>query len=175
MSDITAAIGVAQMRKIDTIIAKRIELAKWYDRNISVFMPFLEPAFRAKGNYHIYQSYVALVKPEYAKLRDWIIEMFSDCDIQTNIGTYALHRQPFFRTLDGDDSLPVSSDIFDRAIALPMYYNIDFEKMKIGGLRIWQEILNMPGSLSSRKKIPLLRGAYGFHKGSGGKGAKKGP
>jgi len=138
MSDILAAVGVAQMRKIRFIIANKQNAAIRYEEVIKKHLPFLTPPYCDPDCEHVFQSYVALVKPEYKELRNWIINEFYDLNIQTNIGTYALHREPIFKQVRMP--YPVADDIFERAIALPMYPNVGFTRISKGGDLIWEKI-----------------------------------
>ena len=116
MSDITAAVGVAQLRKLDEIIERKRELAKYWDEKLRE-IEFIEPPYVSENVEHIYQSYVALVDKRIK--RNKLIETLMKKGIQTQIGTYASHIQPVYNS---KDKCPNSLDIFNRALALPMYY-----------------------------------------------------
>lgn len=137
MSDIAAAIGVVQLRKLNWIIKQRRAASIEYREVIEEHLPFLEPVYESPDCLHIFQSYVALVKPEYKKYRNYIIQRFLDHRVQANIGTYALHREPVFLCLQ---PCPVSDDIFHRAIALPMFQHVGFKKIINGGKAICKEL-----------------------------------
>lgn len=118
MSDITAAIGIVQLRRLDGIIQRKIELANYYDKKLNAIKGIHHPYIN-KGTFSIYQSYVALVDDDFK--RDGIIESMAQCGIQTQIGTYASHMQPVYKS---KDTCHQSKDIYCRAIALPMYYTL---------------------------------------------------
>ena len=44
--------------------------------------------------------------------------------VQANIGTYASHLQPIYAASEG---CPVSADLFDRHLAIPMHANLSDE------------------------------------------------
>jgi len=128
MSDITAAVGVAQLRKIDEIIERKIALAKYWNDSLENVKLISQP-YVSKDVTHIYQSYVALVDKKVNRNR--LIEALKKKGIQTQIGTYASHVQPVYAS---KDRCPNSLDIFERAIALPMYYTLkeaDIDEMAI--------------------------------------------
>jgi len=116
MSDITAAIGVSQLAKLDKIIKKKRSLAAYWDKKLKD-IKFISRPFVDKKSRHIYQSYVALVDDRVN--RDRVIQRLSSGGIQAHIGTYALHTQPVFRSRL---KLPNSYRVFKKALALPMYY-----------------------------------------------------
>lgn len=137
MSDITAAVGVAQMRKLPMLIAGRKRGADKYPEVIRKHLRFMDPAYCDPRADHIWQAYVGLVKPEFRRRRDEIIQFLIDSEIQANIGTYALHRQPAFLSYQ---KLEMSGDVFERAIALPLFYNMAFEKIRKGGEEVCQKL-----------------------------------
>lgn len=118
MSDITAAVGVAQMKKLDSIIKRKRELAKYWDDKLDE-VELVEPPQVARGAMHVYQSYVAVV--DRSINRNKLIESMMKKGIQTQIGTYSCHIQPVYRSRD---DCPCSRQVFETAIALPMYYTL---------------------------------------------------
>ncbi|OFW47598.1 MAG: hypothetical protein A2163_00835 [Actinobacteria bacterium RBG_13_35_12] len=117
MSDITAAVGIAQLRKLDKIIAKRESLAEIYDDLLSKF-DLIRTPFDTFAE-HIYQSYNCLVDPGID--RNKLIDLMREKGIQTSIGTYASHIQPVYKS---QDKCPVSLDVFNRSLRLPLYYEL---------------------------------------------------
>jgi len=120
LSDVQGAIGVAQMRKLDTLIAHKRDLAALLSEKLvaieGVKVP-REPPWKG----HIYQSYVALLDKKIN--RDRVIEAMREQGIETTLGTYALHAQPFFmreyRYSKGD--LPNSYQAYQQTLTLPVY------------------------------------------------------
>ena len=125
MSDITAAVGVAQLKKLDKIIKRKQELAKYWDEKLQE-IEFIEPPYVSENVTHIYQSYVALVDKRIN--RNKLIEILVKKGIQTQIGTYASHIQPVYNS---NDKCPNSLDIFKRSLALPMYYMLKEEDIDV--------------------------------------------
>jgi len=125
MSDITAAVGVAQLRKLDKIIERKRELAKYWDEKLHE-TDFIEPPFVDKKVFHVYQSYVALVDKRIN--RNKLIKKLSDNNIQTQIGTYSLHIQPVYNS---KQKCPNSLRVFNEALSLPMHYMLKEEDIDI--------------------------------------------
>lgn len=119
MSDITAAVGVAQMKKLDSIIKRKRELARYWDEKLENDIELVEPPQVARDAMHVYQSYVAVV--DRSINRNKLIENMMKKGIQTQIGTYSCHIQPVYRSRD---DCPCSRQVFETAIALPMYYTL---------------------------------------------------
>ena len=120
MSDILAAVGVAQMRRLDDFLATRRRVAGWYDERLAGWEALRAPV-TPEGRTHTYQSYVVLLDESID--RDGVIASLAVDGIESTIGTYALHAEPFFsRTYDlraGD--LPRSWRAFRSGLALPLH------------------------------------------------------
>lgn len=120
LSDVNAAIGLAQMDRLEEIIAARRTLAAAYAQalsSVSSVTPPVEPA----GFRHTYQSYVCRLDPSVN--RDAVIDYMAKAGVEATLGTYALHCQPAFeRTLGmkcGD--LPHSAAAFAQTVTLPLH------------------------------------------------------
>lgn len=122
MSDIAAAIGIAQLEKIDRIITRKKEIAKLYT-DILGDIELLFPQSRTAGGTHIYQSFVMYVFGNY---RNNLIQFLHKNGIESTIGTYAQHAQAVFNTTDICD---ISKELFDNTIAIPIYYSMTDEQV----------------------------------------------
>ena len=125
MSDITAAIGVAQLRKLDKLIARRRYLAQYWDRKLEA-IELIKAPHCSENVLHVYQSYVALVDRRVD--RNLLMQKLLKQGIQTQIGTYASHIQPAYQS---EQKCPNSLDIYHRSLALPMYYTLNEEDIDL--------------------------------------------
>lgn len=124
LSDIQSAIGISQMRKIEKIIKKRKEMANIYDEFISK-IEHIEPQKKTPNSRHTAQSYVCVIsKPN---LRDKIIKRLADENIESQIGTYALHCLPVFKKTQKIGSLSNSEYLYKNSISLPLHEELTFE------------------------------------------------
>lgn len=121
MSDITAAVGIAQLKKLEKIIKRKHSLANYWNEKLQE-MELIEHPYVSENVRHIYQSYVALIDRRIK--RNKIIESLAIKGIQTQIGTYASHVQPVYNS---GDNCPNSLEIFNTSLALPMYYMLKEE------------------------------------------------
>ena len=120
LSDILSAIGLAQMKKIDKIIEKRIELANYYSELLAD-NDLIRPPEKRRGTKHTYQTYAVYIKRDDA--RDKIIEDLRETRIETQIGTYALHLQPSYRNLRKIGKLERAEKLYRNLLALPLSYS----------------------------------------------------
>ena len=123
MSDILAAVGVVQMKRLEGIIRRKQKLARHWDKRLEE-IDLIERPFVAKNVRHVYQSYVALIDKKVNRNR--LIAELKVKGVQTQIGTYASHVQPVYKS---KDKCPVSLDLYKRSMALPMYYSLMFEEI----------------------------------------------
>ena len=118
LSDIQGAMGIAQMRKIEKIIKKRILQAKIYNELLSK-IDFIEPQKQTQKSRHTYQSYVCIVSKQ--GLRDKIIKKLFKKNIESQIGTYALHVLPVFKKTPKIGNLHNSEFLYKNSICLPLH------------------------------------------------------
>lgn len=131
LSDILAAVGVAQMRKLDLMLEARRRAAAWYDGALdSAGLAGLQRPRVPDGRLHTYQSYVVMLDPQID--RDGVIASLAAAGIETTLGTYALHAQPFFaRTYGfGPGDLPNSFRAFTSTLALPLHPGIGLDEVE---------------------------------------------
>jgi len=124
MSDILAAVGVAQMRKLDALIGRKRELAARLTERLEGIDGAEAPREPEWGG-HIYQSYVISLDDSID--RDQVIGLMRQRGIETTLGTYALHAQPFFarqyNCRPGD--LPNSYRAYRQSMTVPLYPPMD--------------------------------------------------
>lgn len=124
LSDVLAAIGVAQTKKLDYLISERTKLAS----KLTSQLNDIEGVTCPSGTYqqlHTYQSYVVLL-PENLD-RDNVIRELRTYGIESTLGTYALHAQPYFqrtyRYVDKD--CKNSYRAYKSSLTLPLWAGMD--------------------------------------------------
>jgi len=123
MSDIIAAVGIAQLPKLELIIKKKQKLAKYWDEKITEIDTIKKP-YVSENVRHIFQSYVALLDKKIN--RNKLIWELNNRGIQTQIGTYSSCIQPVYHTKHDCNN---SIEIYNRAIALPMFYELEEDEI----------------------------------------------
>jgi perosamine synthetase len=122
LSDIQAAVGVAQMAKLDRLLAERRRLGHYYSEllasNNAIALPL-------GGDYvgHSFQSYVIRILEGGRARRNQIMVALAGRQIQTRPGTHAVHRLAYYREKYGlrEDRFPNSSLAEDTTITLPIF------------------------------------------------------
>ena len=132
MSNILSAIGLVQMKKIEKIVSDRISKAKIYHELIKK-IDGIKPAYVGKNTRQTYQSYACYVEKE--NFRDKIREALAKENIQSQIGTYALHLEPAYKNMKKVGDLKNSELLFKNALTLPLHKNLSQENQeKICGI-----------------------------------------
>ncbi len=126
MNEIEACLGIAQMSDIENLIERRRRVARLYDSLLGEIAEIKTP-IEPEGCFHTYQSYVVLVDTGID--RDGLIAFMRAGGVETAIGTYAIHLEPFYRNKFGYEpgSLPASSNAFKHSLALPIYPSMEEE------------------------------------------------
>ena len=124
MSNVLSAIGLIQIKKIEKIIQTRIEKAKVYGELISK-IDGIKPAYVRSGTRQTFQSYTCYVEKQ--NFRDKIRMALSKENIQSQIGTYALHFEPAYKNIKKVGKLENSESLFKNAITLPLHKNLNQE------------------------------------------------
>nr|WP_223169250.1 DegT/DnrJ/EryC1/StrS family aminotransferase [Microbacterium sp. MF43] len=124
LSDVHAAIGVAQMRKFDSILAGRRANAAALSELLAN-IPGVQTPVVPDGVEHTYQSYVVMLDDVID--RDQVIRSMRAHEIETTLGTYGMHLQPYFVSRFGDTSavLPHATRAHRQALTLPLYPQLD--------------------------------------------------
>lgn len=121
LSNVLSAIGLIQLGKIEKIISQRIEKAKIYKELLDK-IPRIRPAYEENGFRQTYQSYTCYV--EKSNYRDKIRDALAKENIQSQIGTYALHLEPAYRNLKKIGELQNSELLYKNALTLPLHKNL---------------------------------------------------
>jgi perosamine synthetase len=122
MPDILASVGIAQMAKLDGLLAERAECAAYYDNVLSEIEELVLPAAPEKCG-HTYQSYVVRVRNRNTESRNGIMDFLQANGIQTRPGTHAVHRLGYYRDKYGirAEQFPNACLGEDTTITLPIF------------------------------------------------------
>ncbi|MFO8001350.1 MAG: DegT/DnrJ/EryC1/StrS family aminotransferase [Marinilabilia sp.] len=120
MSDVLAALGIAQMEEIDMLLEERRRLAFRYDQLLAEDRNIRIPQTTRHGR-HSYQSYAVWVAN-----RDEVMKKMRKEGIEVQIGTYSLHRQPAFQEGRARfrGQYPGSLKAFTETLVLPLYHGM---------------------------------------------------
>ena len=121
-SDIHCALGLSQLGKIDQFIDKRRALAARYDEALRPLSPLVRPIDRAAHcdpAWHIYVVHMDFAAAGVSRAR--AMAGLRERGVGSQVHYLPLHRQPYYRRLYGDISLPGSDAYYRSCLTLPLY------------------------------------------------------
>ncbi|MDY6835348.1 MAG: DegT/DnrJ/EryC1/StrS family aminotransferase [Chloroflexota bacterium] len=129
MTEIQAAIGIVQMRKIDQMVAQRQHLAEVYE-GLFKGIPWVHIPQTFRKSNHTYQAYVVVI--EESMLREHLINGLRLAGIETTLGAYAVHATEYYKQkyCYADNDFPNASLVFTQSIALPLYPSMSEASVK---------------------------------------------
>jgi len=128
MSNISAALGLAQLNKVDKIIEMRRRNAQLLNQQLSQVEEIITPD-PPDGFHHVYQMYSIRV---LGHLRDGLMRHLADGGIMSKVFFYPVHKARFYRDkLKYDCVLPVTETMSEQVLTLPMYPSLSKEEITI--------------------------------------------
>jgi perosamine synthetase len=120
MSDITAALGIAQLGKIDELIKMRRAIAKKLSEKLSS-IPEIEVPISPAGFFHVYQMYTIRVKGGQEK-RDALSAYLAQAGIMTKVYFPPVHFTTFYKDgLKYKCELPATENLSRQVLTLPLF------------------------------------------------------
>ncbi len=122
LTDLAAAIGIEQLRKIDRFLARREQLAAAYAEGLAG-LPLRLPATPQAGSSHAWHLYPVRLLPGARLGRDDLIALLSERGIGTSVHFIPLHRQPYWRDSCrlSPHAFPVADAAYASILTLPLY------------------------------------------------------
>ncbi len=126
MTDLQAAIGLSQLRRISEITRRRQAHATVLDAALADVAAIQAPIVRA-GNKHVFHQYTTRVLPEFGLTRDNVVRQLHDSGVESGV----FYPRPVF---DYDcyrhhpgvaaDHCPVATDIAAQVVSLPVHHHL---------------------------------------------------
>jgi len=128
MSDVNAAIGIAQLAKLDRAIVSRRRMARTYSELLKESRLDVQIPTEAPWGHHVYQSYVVVLGRQFRGHRDDCIRrMKDDFKVETQVGTYSMHMLESFRNVERLSDLRSGEALFTRSLTLPLFEGLTDE------------------------------------------------
>lgn len=124
LTDISCALGLSQLKKLDSFLYLRRSIAKRYDDFFSG-IDFIKSLYTFTNNsaYHLY-----VIKIDFEKLnitkKEFVLKMREN-NIGLQLHYIPINKQPYYINLGyGDEITPVMDKYYKEAISLPIYPNL---------------------------------------------------
>jgi perosamine synthetase len=129
LDEMSAALGLAQLSRIEELLAKRERVAEMYNQHLAdvelVERPYIAPTTTRMSWF----VYVIRLAPEIN--RDAVMAALGERGIPSRPYFTPIHLQPFYREMFGykEGYLPITEAVARSSLALPFYGNLDEEKV----------------------------------------------
>ncbi|HLP57200.1 MAG TPA: UDP-4-amino-4,6-dideoxy-N-acetyl-beta-L-altrosamine transaminase [Candidatus Deferrimicrobium sp.] len=123
LTDIQAALGTSQLKKINSFIKRRREIVACYN-NAFKNIPWLTPPYEREGVFSAFHLYVIKIDFEkIGKTRTQVMEELKTRGVGTQVHYIPVHLHPYyrehFRFKEGD--FPKAEQYYNRCLSIPLY------------------------------------------------------
>jgi perosamine synthetase len=132
MTSYQAAMGLAQLEKIETIIKAKRRVAAKYNAMLAD-VPGLRLPVEMNWAKNVYWMYALTVEPEFGLTRDQLASKLAEAQIETRTFFCPMNRQPVLRELPGfqADKCPVADRLWETGLYLPSAPTLSDETLEI--------------------------------------------
>jgi perosamine synthetase len=128
MTDMAAAIGLVQLKKLEKFNARRRRNAGYLTANIrcrGVITPTV-----INGAHHVYHQYVIRLSEEFPMKRSEFVDYLKTKGIGTAVHyPLPIHRQPMYALQNDPDPCPVSTKLSSCVLSLPVHPMLDGKEL----------------------------------------------
>jgi len=129
ITDLQAALGTSQLRRIEQFLERRRLLASRYDEAFRD-LPLVTP-HQCAWTESAWHLYVIQVARESGRTRREVYDRLRAANVLVNVHYIPVHLQPYYRALGfHPGQYPVAESYYERAISLPMYYGLTDEQQQ---------------------------------------------
>lgn len=131
MTDVEAAIGREQLKRLDKMLAIRRRNARMLTEGLAD-LPGLRPQEVTPDSEHAWHQYCVVVDPEaFGCDRDTLAQRLKEKGVATGVHyPRGLHQQPIFIELYGEQSLPHTEYLAEHILALPVHHGLNEDQVK---------------------------------------------
>lgn len=131
MTDIQAALGLSQMKRLDEFVARRHAIAMRYDR-ILADLPVITPWQHADSYSGSHLYVIQLKLDEIGKTHRQVFEEMRAAGIGVNLHYIPVHMQPYYKNSGFEEgSFSVAEQFYSRAISLPLFTGLDTQQQQV--------------------------------------------
>ncbi len=127
LTDIAAALGIEQLKKLSGFLEKRQVLANRYNELLDE-LPLILPPMPTGNDVHAWHLYVIRLDASVKKSRDNVIQGLSNLGIGTSVHYVPLHRHPYWRDRYSltNEMFPCADSAYRSMLSIPLYTKMTF-------------------------------------------------
>ena len=132
MTGYQAAMGVAQLDKIEHIIEEKRRVAHTYNRYLND-IPGLQLPVELDWARNVYWMYAITVKSDFGLTRDQLAEKLAESGIETRTFFCPMNQQPCLQEIPGfrANPLPVADDLWETGLYLPSTHTLTEDTIRM--------------------------------------------
>jgi len=131
MTDIQAALGRSQLKRLDHFVASRNQLSNQYDqllRDLPVIVPQQEPECLSARHLYV----IRMKTSENQKTRRQVFDELQGEGIGVNVHYIPVHTQPYYRNLGfNTGDFPEAERYYNESISIPLYHHMNHEQQNM--------------------------------------------
>ena len=129
MTDIQAAIGIIQLRRLDEFNEKRIKNAEYLNKHLK--MKGLNTPYKKNETKHVYHQYVVKIEEDFPVSRDAFMEYLRGRGVGCAIHyPLPIYKQPLYQQLGYRDDCPIASELANKVLSLPVHPALTEEDLR---------------------------------------------
>ena len=131
MTNLQAAVGLAQLEKLDEHVNKKRRIGKFYTENLKDIDFIQLPLEKNDFSQNIYWVYGIVLKDEYPHDAEFVMKKLAEQGIGSRPFFWPMHEQPVFKKMGlfKNENYPVAQNIARRGFYIPSGLGITDEQM----------------------------------------------
>lgn len=131
MTDVQAAVGIVQLRKLDALNASRIEIARQYTEGLQgipgLGLPFISPDRK-----HVFHVYAVFVQPDFpVNKEDFMWKLYTEKKIKVWSHYTPIYLSTAYRRLGHHEGeCPVAEKLFQKYVSIPIHPRMTKESVQ---------------------------------------------
>jgi perosamine synthetase len=128
MDEMSASLGVTQLKKLDWMIEKKRNIVHWYKEELSSLEAVILPRLDSKNTSSLFVYVIRIVNG----VRDRVMDTLTKKKIQTKPYFPVIHLQPYMKKMFGykEGDFPMAELVASQTLALPFYVGLEKTDIK---------------------------------------------